>query len=114
LSTNTIAFQTWQHVAVTWDGSTVRYYLNGQPDLSVQYTGSTINTTNPLVIGLDALDGRYHFQGLMDELRLWNVARSPAEIQAAMNHPLTGNETVWWRIGRLMKTRGPWRPIMPC
>jgi hypothetical protein len=93
LSTNTIAFQTWQHVAVTWDGNTVCYFLNGQPDISVTYTGSTDNTTNRLVIGLDALDGRYHFQGLMDELRLWNVARSSAEIQAAMNHSLTGTET---------------------
>ena len=93
LSTNTIAFQTWQHIAVTWDGNTVCYYLNGQPDLSVPYTGPMDNTTSRLLIGLDALDGRYHFQGLMDELRLWNVARSPAEIQAAMNHSLTGNET---------------------
>jgi hypothetical protein len=33
-----------------------------------------------------------YFHGVLDEIRLWNVARSPEEIRAAMNTPLTGKE----------------------
>jgi tetratricopeptide (TPR) repeat protein len=33
-----------------------------------------------------------YFHGVLDEIRLWNVARSPQEIQATWNTPLTGKE----------------------
>jgi hypothetical protein len=33
-----------------------------------------------------------YFQGDLDEIRIWNVARSPEDIQAARNKRLTGKE----------------------
>ena len=34
----------------------------------------------------------YTFQGQIDEVRVWNVARTPGDLQANMSHELTGNE----------------------
>ncbi len=95
-SSSSVASQAWQHVAVTWDGSNVRYFLDGQLDRTVAYSlPLMVNTTNVLLIGKDVTAGvdEYHFKGEMDEIRLWNVARSQAEIQAAMHRPLAGSET---------------------
>ena len=111
-SSNAIALQTWQHVAVTWDGSNVCYFFNGQLDRVVPHTNITVNTSNILVIGRDAMNGRYHFNGMMDELRLWNVRRSQADIQSTMHCALTGSETglvAYWTFdegfGRTVRNR---------
>jgi hypothetical protein len=93
-SATAVSTSSWQHVAATWDGTNVCYYLNGALDHTVPWTNEISNTTNVLLIGRDAVSGgRYHFGGLMDELRLWNVARSQAEIQATMNRALSGSES---------------------
>lgn len=93
-SSTAVSTSSWQHVAATWDGTNVCYYLNGALDHTVPWTNEISNTTNVLLIGRDAVSGgRYHFGGLMDELRLWNVARSQAEIQATMNRALSGSES---------------------
>ena len=42
-----------------------------------------------------------YFNGQIDEFRIWNVARSAAEIMSTMNHTLTGNEaglTGYWKF----------------
>ena len=49
-----------------------------------RYTGSIATSTNPLQIGGDSIYGQY-FQGLIDEVRVYNRALSQAEIQADMN-----------------------------
>ena len=45
-----------------------------------------------LAIGNDNNDANYWFQGTIDEVQLWNVARTAAEIQADRAHTLTGDE----------------------
>lgn len=80
----------WQHVAVTWDGANVRTYLNGILRQTSACTGTIANTAAQLFIGRDATG--YHFYGLMDEVRLWNVARSESQILFSMCHTPTGYE----------------------
>ena len=50
-------------------------------------TGSIATSTNPLQIGGDSLYGQY-FQGSIDEVRIYNVARTPTQIQADVNTPI--------------------------
>jgi hypothetical protein len=78
----------WVHVAVTYDGVTRRYYINGILD--------TISTANPgpitpassgnsLGIGFDRNDfTTNYFGGWIDNVRIWNKVRSAAEIRAGM------------------------------
>jgi len=70
----TITPNVWQHVAGTFDGSTMRVYLNGQLDGSRNYSGN-IDTSNEDV-SLGSNPGTFFFDGVMDGARLSNVARA--------------------------------------
>jgi hypothetical protein len=80
-STSDLALNTWSHVAGTWDGSTLRLYVNGSPVAMLSQSGSLTNSSDPLRIGGNALWGEY-FAGQIDEVRVYNRALSQAEIQA--------------------------------
>lgn len=96
-----LPYNEWIHVACTWEASTgeLRFYVNGvQTDLfyrgGLSFGGGPINiarqspytcTCNP-------------FAGNLDEVRIWNVVRSRAEIQATMSTslPLSSQATFNW------------------
>jgi fibronectin type 3 domain-containing protein/predicted transcriptional regulator len=78
----------WSYLAETYDGSTVRLYLNGTQVGSVAHTGAITTSTNPLQIGGDSIYGQ-HFVGLIDEVRVYNTARTAAQIQADQTTPIT-------------------------
>jgi hypothetical protein len=74
---------TWTHLAATYDGTTLRMFVNGAQAGSVPATGTLLQTTNPLSIGGNLVWGEY-FEGLIDEVRIYNRALTAAEIQADM------------------------------
>ena len=74
----------WTYVAFTYDGATVRLYINGTQVASRAATGAIQTTNSPLWIGGNSPYGEY-FQGLIDEARVYNRALTQAEIQADMN-----------------------------
>src|SRR5438132_6201092 len=86
--TTLLATNTWTHLATTYDGATLRLYVNGVQVSSVAKTGSILTSTNPLQLGGDSIYGQY-FQGLIDEVRVYNTALTAAQIQADLNTPLT-------------------------
>src|SRR5207244_541666 len=69
---------TWSHVAATWDGTTLKLFVNG-----VQIAGNVTNATIPssenLLIGRSQIYGQ-PFDGSIDELRIWNTARTQTDI----------------------------------
>ncbi len=77
----------WTHLAVTYDGAALRLYVNGVQVSTVPQTGSIATSTNPLQIGGDSIYGQY-FQGTLDEVRIYSLARTPAQIQTDMNTPI--------------------------
>jgi hypothetical protein len=79
---------TWTHLAGTYDGTTLRLYINGVQVSNRAQTGSIAVSTNPLQIGGDTLYGQ-HFQGRIDEVRIYNRALTATEIQSDMNTPIT-------------------------
>lgn len=71
----------WAHVAVVFDGTALTFYADGAPDRSVPAGGAALGPSDaPLVIGADARPGLPFF-GLVDEVRLWRVARQGREIR---------------------------------
>ena len=80
---------TWSHLATTYDGATLRLYVNGVQVASKAQTGSLATSASPLTIGGDAIDGQF-FKGRIDEVRVYRAALSQAEIQADMAAPLGG------------------------
>jgi Concanavalin A-like lectin/glucanases superfamily len=79
---------TWSYLALTYDGTTLRLYVNGTMVGSQAKTGAITTSTNQLQIGGDSLYGQY-FSGLIDEVRVYNVALSATAIQTDMNTPIS-------------------------
>ena len=79
VSDASIPSDTWTHVAASWDGSVNRIFING-----VEQTFTTASTSTGWGAGFEI--GRvnpavqWHYDGIMDELRVWNVARSSVDI----------------------------------
>ena len=77
----------WFHVAVTFDGTNYKLFINGnEVNNNTDAAGYTPVNTPVNFIGKD-------FNGKMDEVRMWNVARSESEIKADMSKELTGSES---------------------
>jgi hypothetical protein len=78
----------WTHLAVTYNGSLLRLYENGVLVSSSVQSGNILTSSNALQIGGDSIFGQY-FAGGIDEVRIYNVALTAAQIQADMNTPLS-------------------------
>ncbi len=89
-SINTLADGNWHHIAFVRNGTSLRFYVDGVLDLT---TFSSQNFDNPAKITLgNIVCGGQNFAGSMDEIRIWNLARSTGEINEKMNCTLAGNE----------------------
>jgi hypothetical protein len=82
----------WTHVAGVYDGATMKIYINGTLENTVDQTGDLKESDFDMYIGKAPWTNYNNFNGQMDELRIWNVARTQAQIQYAMNRSLAGNE----------------------
>jgi fibronectin type 3 domain-containing protein len=82
-----LAANTWTHLATTYDGSNLRLYVNGTQVASQPATGTLAGSANPLQIGGDSIYGQ-HFNGRIDEVRVYNTALTATEIQTDMNTPV--------------------------
>lgn len=91
---NPILPYTWVHVAEVFDSASTSYKLFINGILESDTTPSTLtmnrNTNQPFRMG--TYDNYYfsNFKGQLDEIRIWNVARTQTEIQANMYRDLSG------------------------
>ncbi len=85
--TNQPPLNTWSYIAATFDGSTIKLYVNGVLISSSSFSGTLSASSNQLTIGKSPW-GEY-FQGRIDDVRIYNVVLSQSEIQTDMNTPLT-------------------------
>jgi hypothetical protein len=102
-STSTVTTGVWVHVAAVrvQASGTMRVLVNGTQEAQTT-SGSTaqLNAPSTINFGGNTIDNRY-FKGTMDEVRIWNVARTTAQIQGAMKTRLAGNEAGlvgYWRF----------------
>ena len=85
---------TWYHIAAVYNSTihTLKFYVNGVLQSTV------VNNSFPSVVGnvpitIGSWNNDRYFSGNMDDIRIWNVARTDSQIQSAMNSELTGNES---------------------
>jgi len=94
-STTTVTDGQWHHVAVVHDGSTnIQLYIDGIADGSATTTDfNNINITGTGArIGTQSTNLQEFFNGQIDEVRIWNDARTAAEIRDNMNIALEGQD----------------------
>jgi hypothetical protein len=87
--TSVLPLNAWSHLAVTYDGATIRLYVNGTQVASKAQTGNINSSTAPLRFGGDSVWGEY-FTGLIDEVRVYSTALTAAQVQSDMNTPVGG------------------------
>jgi fibronectin type 3 domain-containing protein len=83
----------WSHLAITYDGATMTLYVNGTQVSSVPAAGSIVTTTGQLKIGGNTIWGEW-FNGLIDEVRVYNRALTAAQVQADMNQSISTPDSV--------------------
>lgn len=88
----------WTHVAVVFTGSQRRHYINGELALQVAEAAPLTTSTDEMRIGSDT-QWQFTPTGSIDEVRLWNVARTQAQIRDNMDNPISaaqpGLVAVW-------------------
>jgi len=95
----------WHQVSAVFDATddSIRVYVDGIFEGSASTANlNDITNSNDVTIGGFAADS--WFGGQLDEMRIWGVARTKAEIAASWNQLLTGDEAgllgYWPKIGR--------------
>ncbi len=88
----------WYHVASVREGSTVRLYVNGVLESTASFYGNLVSN-GPMRIGSNRTINSdpnsapiFPFDGGIDEIRIWNYARTGAEINEYSDEELIGGE----------------------
>jgi hypothetical protein len=85
---STFTLNTWTHEAMTWNGTTLRLFVNGVQVASRTVSGALAASTGPLRLGGDSLRSEW-FAGRIDEVRIYGRPLSASEITADMNAAVT-------------------------
>jgi len=104
-TTAMIATGVWTHVAVVRTGSNIKIYINGILDLDETKAawGGDLSSGDDFRIGnlIAGAETHGHWHGYIDEVRIWNSARTAAEILANYNKlvsPAAPNLVGYWRF----------------
>jgi len=81
----------WHHIAATYDGTNRKIYVDGA--VAGQDNPGDNNVTNKANITIGRTDNNDYFNGNMDEVRVWNIARTESQIRSSMYAELGGTET---------------------
>lgn len=79
---NELIAGTWAHVVAIHDGTNDKIFINGALVASKAVGGTLNSTTKPLGIGYNAVDGGNWFDGVFDEVQIFNFALSDAAVTA--------------------------------
>lgn len=101
-STSSISTGSWNHVAVTHDGSDVRFYINGVLDRTVSGIGDFVIGDDPVIIGDDIFGGSNYLDGMVDDARIYSATLTPAQIfdiyEQGAPFQLTDNLVAHWKL----------------
>ncbi len=103
-STGTFSTGTWYHVAAVYTaGSSVKLYINGVLDINSTSSipASLANSTTIVDIGAQNVGASGFFNGTLDDVRIYNYARSPEQIRWDMNQ---GKPVLWYKMDECQGT----------
>jgi len=106
----------WYHVLCTIDqGNEISISVDGDPPVVTSLTvGTYVDSNTPFKIGYNQVgSGHYYFDGLMDEVSIFNSVKAIGDLWDGSGQPtdLTGESGLvsWWRMGENAIWSGFWR-----
>jgi len=101
----------WYHIAVVYDGSRVKFYLNGNLEVDKETTGGEINLAmsygghgwdDTFAIGR-SYGSHWTYKGCVAECRVWTKARTQSELQDGVAYvdPASDGLLAYWRFNGL-------------
>ena len=117
-STGIITANQWQHIGLTYDGTTLTVFLNGK-SVGTQSTSVGIGgTSSPLWFGGRSSGGSYFYAGAEDDVALWSKALTSTEVSTIYNRQSVAYSGVF--TSRVMDalssqswTSLAWTPTLP-
>ena len=108
LSNIQVSDDNWHHIAVTRQGTTITMYIDG---VSVATYNDTFvrNLSKPDNIGrlgTGILSISSHYEGSMDEVRIWHVARSQTDIQNNMFNEIAASSVGLYNYYKMNEASG--------
>ena len=70
----------WKHIVGTYDGTTIKLFINGVEVSSKPLSGTILSSNNPINIGAQNTRSDQNFIGKIDDVRIYNKAISSSEI----------------------------------
>ncbi len=93
IATAAIATSSWHHLSGTFDGSNIKVYVDGTLQTKTAFTGTIATNTHALGIGrTDSFGVTNYWPGSIDEIKIWNTARTLTEVQYDMYARPDGTE----------------------
>jgi VCBS repeat-containing protein len=92
LGTTTINDDNWHFASVIGNASGINLYLDGNTTPEITKSPNSTNMSGNLQIGKSSTGNLEYFAGQIDEVRIWNIVRTEADIQADMYKTLLGTE----------------------
>src|SRR3989339_351898 len=75
----------WHHLVGTYDGATMKLYQDGVKVAETAVTGNIVTNTSALIIGRQNPTGGARFDGIIDEVKIYNRALTDAEVLSHYN-----------------------------
>jgi hypothetical protein len=88
--TAAVPLNAWTHLAMSWDGTTQRLYVNGNLVASRAVAGTLPNSAGVLRFGGNGVWSEW-FAGRLDEIRIYDRALTQTELQTDMTKPVTAS-----------------------
>jgi glucose/arabinose dehydrogenase len=96
----------WHHIAAVFNGTQLRLYVDGWLDGEINAVGTPILNNRNVRLGGNPQTAGLNFNGVIDEVRFWSIARSEQNIRERMHLTLKGNETGLMGYFQLNETTG--------
>lgn len=91
-SSGAVSLNTWTHIAIVYNRSSVQMYLNGVDNGLTEFTSPMSVSSQKLYIGEHPSFSNRRITGQLSDIRIWNTAKSQTDIKATMYGFLNGNE----------------------
>ncbi|MBI2429170.1 MAG: VCBS repeat-containing protein [Ignavibacteriales bacterium] len=95
-----VVLNEWTHLAMTYGDRMMSFYVNGIL-VGIVNTQLKQNTRAPLRFGMSSVDAAYHFNGAIDEVRIWNTVRTSGELLRSMMTEIDPSDTLligYWKF----------------